>query len=149
MLEYMTEQMRGEPWISPSSLISLRSAGPALAAMRSQYPALAAAPAIVQEALLFPYLKGASFVAALWKAREGRPEPFWRHLPQSTEQVLVEPPGPSRGPKWTFRRSWSWSRALDSRRSTSGSSGRGELEVLFVEHLGEEGRGLARGWDGA
>ena len=76
MLEYMMEQMRGEP-VDLSELPDFSQAlGPALEAMRSQYPALAAAPAIVQEALLFPYLKGASFVAALWKAKEGRPPPF-------------------------------------------------------------------------
>ena len=62
--------------------------GPALEAARTQSPALAGAPLVLQESLLFPYKGGATFVEALWKARGGRPPPFGSDLPGSTEQVL-------------------------------------------------------------
>ena len=88
MFEYMAEQMRGEP-VDLSALPDLSQAlGPTLEAMRTQYPALASAPAIIQEDLLFPYLKGYAFVSALWMEEGGRPPPFGSNLPQSTEQVL-------------------------------------------------------------
>ncbi len=146
MLEYMAEQMQGGP-VDLSELPDLSQAiGPALEMMKSQYPALASAPAILQEALLFPYLKGAGFVAALWKEVEGRPAPFGPLLPQSTEQIL----DPSRafgenrdhptdlelGPIQGFETVY------------GNTFGRGELEVMLEEHLGPEGRSLAKGWDG-
>jgi hypothetical protein len=63
---------------------------PALEAMQGQFPALASAPLVFRETLLFPYLEGATFVQALWQeaAEEGRPAPFGDRLPQSTEQIL-------------------------------------------------------------
>jgi hypothetical protein len=146
MLEYMMEQMRGEP-VDLSELPDFSQAlGPALEAMRSQYPALAAAPAIVQEALLFPYLKGASFVAALWKAKEGRPPPFGANLPQSTEQVLNPPR--AFGPEIDVPTELELEFGPGFDRVYENSFGEGELEVLLAEHLGEEGRALAFGWDG-
>jgi hypothetical protein len=57
-------------------------------ALAMQYPALAAAPLVLRETLLFPYVEGAEFVQALWRARGGRPAPFGDALPLSTEQVL-------------------------------------------------------------
>jgi hypothetical protein len=61
---------------------------PALEAMRSQFPALASAPRVFQESLLFPYLEGATFVQALWRSSDGRPAPFGERLPSSTEQIM-------------------------------------------------------------
>ncbi len=61
---------------------------PALEMMRTQFPALASAPAIVQESLLFPYLEGAAFVQAVWQSAPDRPAPFGDRLPESTEQIL-------------------------------------------------------------
>ena len=61
---------------------------PALEAMRSQFPALAAAPRVFQESLLFPYLEGATFVQTLWSGSDGRTAPFGDLLPESTEQIL-------------------------------------------------------------
>ena len=61
---------------------------PALEAARTQSPALASAPLVLQESLLFPYLGGASFVEALWKLEPGRPPPFGERLPGSTEHIL-------------------------------------------------------------
>jgi len=88
MLEYMTEQMRG----ARVDLTKLPDFGkqlrPALEGMRGKFPALAGAPRVIQETLLFPYLEGAGFVQAMWSREEGRPPPFGDHLPQSTEQVL-------------------------------------------------------------
>lgn len=48
--------------------------------------ALAAAPAVVREGLLFPYLSGTAFVRAV--AARGRADSLVRRLPASTEQVL-------------------------------------------------------------
>jgi hypothetical protein len=87
MLEHVTEQMLGMPVdlsAVPDFAAQMR---PLLEGMRTQFPALAGAPRIIQEALLFPYLEGTSFVQALW-ADGGRVAPFGAHLPQSTEQVL-------------------------------------------------------------
>ena len=146
MLEYMAEQMRGEP-VDLSELPDFSQAlGPALAAMKSQYPALAAAPAIVQEALLFPYLKGASFVAALWKAKAGRPAPFGPNLPQSTEQVL-DPPR-AFGPEVDLPTELQLEFGPGYELMYGNTFGQGEFEVLLGEHLGEQGKSLAKGWDG-
>lgn len=88
MLEYMTEEIRGgavDLSEVPDMADQLR---PALEAVRSQYPALAAAPRVIQEGLLLPYLEGAGFVLRLWQARPERVAPFGADLPASTEQVL-------------------------------------------------------------
>jgi hypothetical protein len=92
MLEHMTEQMAGVPIDLadvPDFAVQMR---PLLEGMRTQFPALAGAPRIIQEALLFPYLEGTSFVQALWTRSGGtgdRVAPFGDHLPMSTEQVLA------------------------------------------------------------
>jgi hypothetical protein len=88
MLEYMTEELRGgvvDLSEVPDMADQLR---PALEAVRTQYPALAAAPRVVQEGLLLPYLEGAGFVLKLWQARPERVAPFGDDMPTSTEQVL-------------------------------------------------------------
>lgn len=88
MLEHFAERM-GERPVDLSSVEDFAGqVRPLLEGMRTQYPALAGAPLVVQEALLFPYLEGAVFVQRLWQAVEGRPAPFGRWLPQSTEQIL-------------------------------------------------------------
>ncbi|MGE0159459.1 MAG: hypothetical protein AB7T31_08590 [Gemmatimonadales bacterium] len=88
MLEHMTEQMLGTPIdISevPDFSAQMR---PLLQGLGSQFPALAGAPRIIQEALLFPYLEGTGYVQALWANGE-RVAPFGDYLPESTEQVLA------------------------------------------------------------
>jgi hypothetical protein len=88
MLEYMTEQMRGSPVdLSqlPDFAANLR---PSLEAMKSQFPALASAPRVIQESLLFPYVEGTGFVLDLWR-RGKRVAPFGPYLPRSTEQVIT------------------------------------------------------------
>jgi hypothetical protein len=146
MLEYMAEELRGEP-VDLSTLPELSEAiGPAMEGMKDQYPALAGAPRIIQEAVLFPYLEGASFVAALWEAREGRPPPFHALLPQSTEQVMNP--------------TLAWGESLDRPTELAvrvpesytvlyqNTLGQLELGIFLEEHLGPEGREAARGWDG-
>jgi hypothetical protein len=92
MLEHMTEQMAGVP-IDLSEVPDFATQmRPLLQGMGPQFPALAGAPRIIQEALLFPYLEGTSFVQALWTrgAPTGeRVAPFADNLPESTEQVLM------------------------------------------------------------
>jgi hypothetical protein len=146
MFEYMAEQMGGERFdISELPDISQMMA-PALQAMRTQYPALASAPTIIQEALLFPYLKGASFVAALWKEKEGRPPPFGPELPQSTEQIL----NPSRafGVEIDLPTELEIDPGPGFVAVYGNALGQAEFEVLLEEHLGPDGRSLAQGWDG-
>lgn len=88
MLEYLTEVVRGQPLDLSQVPDFARQIRPALEGLRAQYPALAGAPEVIQESLLFPYLEGAGFVQRLWRTRDGRPAPFGALLPLSTEQVL-------------------------------------------------------------
>jgi Zn-dependent peptidase ImmA (M78 family) len=54
-------------------------------------PVFAAAPRLVQEDLIFPYLAGADFVRAFEERRAGADEtPYGDRMPVSTEQVLHE-----------------------------------------------------------
>lgn len=88
MLEYLTEQARGQP-VNLSEIEDFASRiRPALEGLRSQYPELSGAPAVIRESLLFPYLEGAGFIQRFWRTRDGRPSPFGSHLPRSTEQIL-------------------------------------------------------------
>ncbi len=146
MLEYLAEEIRGEP-VDLSLLKDFsRTLRPALEGMRSQYPALARAPAILQESLLFPYLGGATFVQELWQSVDGRPAPFGAYLPQSTEQVL-EPErltGASPDPPTELRLEV----AGPFRPVYENTLGQLEVQVLLQEHLGPGDRSLAEGWDG-
>jgi hypothetical protein len=49
---------------------------------------LAAAPAVIREGLIFPYVGGLVFLQRAWKERPSRPLPFGADRPLSTEQVL-------------------------------------------------------------
>ena len=64
---------------------------PALEAENAQFPVFQRAPRLVRETLIFPYMAGAGFVQALFRARDGvaPPVPFGDLLPQSTEQVMA------------------------------------------------------------
>lgn len=93
MFEYLTEQMTGAPvdlGQIPDFAAQLR---PALEAMNQQFPALASAPRVVRESLLFPYIDGAAYVQRLWRGGE-RPDPFGPRLPLSTEQIVEPDAGP-------------------------------------------------------
>lgn len=87
MLEYATEQMTGgdvDLGQVPDFGEQIR---PALESMTAQFPALAGAPRVIRETLLFPYVEGAGFVQRLW-AGGRRLDPFGEALPLSTEQII-------------------------------------------------------------
>ena len=139
MLEYMTEQMAGvrvDLGEIPNFSAQMR---PALEAMRGQFPALAGAPRVVQESLLFPYLEGTGFVQDLW-SREGRVAPFGPRLPLSTEDVLE---AGRAAPPVELRISVEGGRGV-----YEDVLGRLELGVLLDEQLGAGSAELADGWDG-
>jgi hypothetical protein len=92
MLEYLTEQMRGTPVDLGKVRDFAGSLRPALEGMQGQFPALAGAPAVVRQTLLFPYVEGAGFVQDLWSGGT-RPAPFGVNLPLSTEQILTHDRG--------------------------------------------------------
>jgi len=146
MLEHIAEEVRGEP-VDFSALPDFsQSIGPALEGMRDQYPVLTSAPAIIQESLLFPYIEGASFVAAAWQDVEGRPPPFGEYLPQSSEQILnperstlAEEDPPT---ELDISVSGDWDVVYQN------TLGQMELQILLDELLGEGHRALAQGWDG-
>jgi len=139
MLEFLTEQMQGAPvdlGAVPDFASSLR---PALEGMRAQFPALADAPPVIQETLLFPYLEGAGFVQGLWTGGV-RHAPFGAYLPESTEQVL------------TGNRSDApvdFDLAVEGAEVVYGDNlGRLELGVLLDTHVGPGAADLAQGWGG-
>jgi len=152
MLEYTTEQMTGAP-VDLGQVPNFREQiRPALEAMSSQFPALAGAPRVIRETLLFPYVEGAGFVQRLW-ADGRRLDPFGEALPLSTEQILRPLAAPP----------------VEVEIEVSGADvilddvlGRLELGVLVEDVLGRPGGsagatesegvvgagGLAEGWDG-
>lgn len=87
MLEHMTETMTGRAVDLAAVPDFARQLRPALEGMVGQFPALQAAPRVIREGLLFPYLEGAGFVQDLW-VREGRISPFGDRLPLTTEAIL-------------------------------------------------------------
>ncbi len=141
MLEYLMEQRGGHP-IDLGSLpdfgATLRSA---LSGMHQQFPALASAPSVVREGLLFPYEEGTGYVQALWRREGDHPAPFGPYLPRSTEQVVthdlddvpeeltLHPPP-------------------DVQVLRSDVLGRLELGILLDAHLGRGSARLADGWGG-
>jgi len=146
MLEYMAEQMRGER-VDFSELPDFsKTIRPALEAMRDQYPALAEAPAIIQESLLSPYIDGATYMAAFWTNVEGRPAPFGRYLPQSTEQIL----DPSRAPGAEVDPPTELRVSVEGAGSITYENTLGQMEVgIFLDALlGEGHREWSQGWDG-
>lgn len=146
MLEYFAEQMRGEA-VDLSSLQDFSGqVRPALEGMREQYPALAGAPLVIQESLLFPYLEGAVFVQALWRNLGGRPAPFGEWLPLSTEHVL-EPTrffGEVRDDPTEILL------VAEGGESPGYSNTLGAMEtgILLAEWVGPEARAVSTGWDG-
>ena len=139
MFEYLAEQQTG----MAVDLSALPAFGPLLRqnleGVRAQFPALAEAPRVLQESLIFPYVEGAVFVHRLWAGGE-RVVPFGENLPASTEQILV---GPAAAPPLEV--------VLDVRTGEVRHEdvlGRVELGVLLEQHLGPGHGSLADGWDG-
>ncbi len=144
MLEALSARVSGQD-VDLSELPGVADLlGPSLAAATAQFPALASAPRILRESLLFPYLAGAGFVLELWTATPGRPAPLGDHLPVSTEQVLH----PDRAQP--ARRDDPVSVDLDSSESIRYEEQLGELglRVFTAEHLADADGAFAAGWDG-
>ena len=149
MVALQAAQMSGQP-VDLGALPDLtRLLAPALEAENQQFPVFRRAPRIVKETLLFPYMAGAGFVQALFRAHgdDPPPVPFGELLPQSTEQVmapearfLAERDAPTEIELGDAGGGW----------SVVYSNGLGQLEVsiLMTEHLGIEQADAARGWDG-
>jgi hypothetical protein len=137
MLEYLTEQMLGAPIDLAETPDFAAQMRPALQAIRGQFPALASAPLVIQESLLFPYVEGTSFVQALWTGGE-RVAPFGEHLPESTEQVLARGGGDAPIDLEIT--------ASEGRIVRQDVLGRLEVGVLLQEHGANPA--AADGWDG-
>ena len=116
--------------------------GPALASMTAQFPALAGAPRVIRESLVFPYVDGAGYVQRLWSGGS-RASPFdEERLPRSTEQVLFPGAAPPLGVAIV---PGSGRPRLDD---TLGSL---ELRILAEDVLGlsaADASALAGAWDG-
>ncbi len=59
-----------------------------LADAGARYPLLAAAPAVVRESVLFPYVEGMRFARAAWVRDRNRAAALTVRMPRSTEQVF-------------------------------------------------------------
>jgi hypothetical protein len=154
MFAVIAEQMSGKP-VNVATLPDLGAQlRPALEQQNEQFPVFRSAPRIIRETLLFPYLQGAAFVQALWRAHPvppGRPlpAPLDSLMPHSTEQVML--------PESRFfdQRDEPTSVALAPAAAESGwkpllENTLGELEtsIILRRHLGVDADALAHGWDG-
>jgi hypothetical protein len=116
-----------------------------------EMPALASAPRLIRESLLFPYLGGLEFVRVRWRAEGGtRFAPLGAEMPETTEQVLH--PETSFAPVRDDPVGLSFSGVLPEGRHEVHSDGLGELEtrIWLHEHLADRDRAEAgaAGWDG-
>lgn len=120
----------------------------ALESQNDALPVFASAPRILRETLIFPYVDGADFVQAIWKARgAGERPPFRLILPESSEQVLhpLERFVTQRDTPTTVRLAEpgeGWSTVYED------VLGELELGILLEQHLGLGADSLAVGWDG-
>ena len=144
MLEYAIEKQTGAPanLMELPDIVELMSA--ALAVTASSSPAMAAAPRVVRESLIFPYLQGTGYVHALWRRYDGRPAPFGDLLPHSTEQVLE--PERAFGPEPDAPVEIEISGGGDARVTYTNSLGLAEIRILFEEVAGDAEP--IRGWEG-
>lgn len=139
MLEFLSEQLRGSPVDLAQVEDFAASARPALEGMVGEYPALATAPTVVREALLFPYVEGAGYVQGVWRS-EGRVAPFGPLLPLSTEQILTA--DRADGPVLLSVQ------VEGGRIVHEDDLGHLEVGILLETHLGSGWRGSAAGWGG-
>lgn len=139
MLEFMTEQMAGTPVDLAQIPDFAARMRPALEGLRSQFPALAGAPPVIQESLLFPYVEGTAFVQKLWSGGQ-KVVPFGDHLPLSTEEVLE---GVTDDPPVELELTIDGARVVHE-----DVLGRLEIGVLLDEDLGSGSAHLADGWEG-
>ncbi len=146
MIEFMLERSEGRR-IELAELPDMATLMQAtLGSVDAQYPALAMAPPVFQEALLFPYLRGAAFVQHVWESQGHRASVLDEFLPVSTEQVL-DPDRLLEGPRDDPVRIGL--QAVDGSAVIYANS-LGQLETgIFLEtRLGSGAAGLAEGWDG-
>ena len=146
MFEYMAEKLQGSP-VDLASLPNFSATlRPALATMTSQSRALARAPRIVQESIVFPYVDGAGFVQELWMRTSGRPAPFGHRLPASTEQILD--PDRLLGSVVDVPVDLEVDPEDANGVAYTNSLGQAGVQVLLEELLGEGLGARASGWDG-
>lgn len=144
MMEHVYGEMQGQALdLSeiPDMADQLR---PALESVQAQFPALAAAPAVVQESLLYPYLEGAGFVLALWRSGAERGAAFRGSLPLSTEQVVA--PEKLLGPEVDAPTGVTLTPAGGTV-LLADNLGQAEVDLLLRDVGGSPGT-RARGWDG-
>jgi hypothetical protein len=150
MIALQAAETAGEP-IEPGALPDLGPLlRPALEADYADFPVFAAAPRVVREALLFPYLQGATFVQALYRYRPvgaDRPVPFGDLLPTSTQQVIhpVDRFIMARAEPLELRfdePGGGWSIVYDN------TLGQFEMTILVTEFLGEGAGELPHPWAG-
>lgn len=145
MMESMMEGMQG----GPVDLTTIDGFGSQLGALMAgagdQYPELAAAPRIIRESLLFPYLEGAGFVLEVWRERGERSDDFAALIPASTEQVVH----PDRFLGDTSDRPVGLSLVPAGGEIVyEDGLGFAETRILLAELAGEGAGALAGGWDG-
>lgn len=146
MIEFVLERSEGRR-IELSELPDMETLMQAtLGSVDTQYPALAMAPPVFQEALLFPYLRGASFVQHIWESQGHRASVLDGFLPVSTEQVL-DPDRLLEGTRDDPVRVGLES-TEDSALIYANSLGQLETGIFLETRLGSGGAGLAQGWDG-
>lgn len=138
MLEYMTEQMSGTA-VDLGRLPNFsETLAPTLEAMAGEFPALAGAPRVIRESLLFPYVAGAAYVQALWTGAE-REAPFGANLPASTEQIIKRSASDAPTP---LTLTIEGAEVLET-------DDLGQLEMgVFIDTWAGGGSGGASGWDG-
>lgn len=149
MLALQAEQTTGRR-LDPAQLPDLAGLlRPAMEAENEQFPVFARAPRLVRETMLFPYVAGAAFLQALYRAREGGAPvvPFGERLPRSTEQVmdpearfLSGPDAPTEIRLEPPPAGW--------RTVYENTLGQLETSIFLAEHLGPQAAGAAEGWDG-
>lgn len=146
MLEAMAEQLQGQE-VDLSKIPDFSGAlAPALENLTTAAPALARAPLVIRESLLFPYVEGASFVHALWVAN-GRAPPFGQLLPAATVDVLH--PGDFLDREgWTPLRPQLASPPPGYEVIFAETLGAQDLRILFQEMGHPDSRGNVRGWAG-
>jgi len=116
-----------------------------------EMPELAAAPRLIRESLVFPYLGGLEFVRARWRAEGGnRFAPLGDEMPVSSEQVLH--PDRAFGPIRDEPVGLAFADPVPEGWTEVHSDGLGELETrIWLRELLEDqvrAESGAEGWDG-
>lgn len=122
-----------------------------LEAVGLEMPALASAPRLIRESLLFPYLGGLEFVRARRSAADGEPSaPLGVEMPVSTEQVLH--PDRAFGVVRDIPVTVAFSAVPPAEWTVAHADGLGELETrIWLQEFFEDrdrATSAAAGWDG-